>query len=116
MNSSPSSQLKVGRANVRPARGAERHGILPWGYSGYLRYLDQVVWVDYIVRWGVDEADSQDTLYDIFSHLEAKDVFAAVHKCLFLDTKKISCCGRVFSGEQVTHSPERLQGWGHTEV
>ena len=71
--------------------------------------LNCKIWVDDIVCWGADEDDLLNTLDKIFGHLEDAGLFAAFYKCLFFDTE-IPWCGKVYSGGQVFHDRERLNG------
>ena len=69
--------------------------------------LNCKVWVDDIVWWGADEDDLLNTLDKIIGRLEDASLFAAAH--MFFDTE-ISWCGKVYSGGQVSHDRERLNG------
>ena len=71
--------------------------------------LNRKVWVDDIVWWGADEDDLLNTLDKIVGRLEDGVLFAAAHKCFFFDTE-ISWCGKLYSGDQLSHGRERLIG------
>eukprot|EP00903_Cladosiphon_okamuranus_P011351 g10699.t1 len=74
-----------------------------------LEGLNCMVWVDDVIYWGHDEDDLLDTLDQVLERLEGVGLFAAAHKCIFFDTS-ITWCGKVYSGGEVKHDPERLSG------
>ena len=67
------------------------------------------MWVDDIVIW-------RDTLEILFKRLLAildrlleRGLFAAAHKAVFF-RKEIKWCGKILSGQTVSHNPERTHG------
>ena len=77
--------------------------------SQLLDGLDCEVWVDDVVFWGKSATELMDTLDEILGRLEDAGLFVAAHKCTFFDTS-IHWCGKVYSGGEVRHDPDRLSG------
>lgn len=67
-----------------------------------LKGLNCTVWVYDVIYWGCDDDDLLDTLDHVLELLERVGLFAAAHKCIFIDTS-ITWCGKVHSGGEVEH-------------
>ena len=78
-------------------------GVMTELLAGFNYKVEDIVW------WVADKDDLPNTLDKILHRLEDADLFAAAPKCLLFDTK-MSWCGKVYSGRQVSHDRERLSG------
>ena len=65
-----------------------------------------MVWVDDVIYWAHDEDNVLNTLDLALECLEGVRLFATAHKCIF--NTSITWCGKVYSGGEVKHNPERL--------
>ena len=57
--------------------------------------------------WGIHEDDLLKSLDKVLVRLEDAGLFAAAHKSLFFDIE-ISWCGKVYTGEKISHDREHL--------
>ena len=71
-------------------------------------YIDKIcsVWVDDIVIWGKTPEILLKRLLAILGRLLERGFFAAAQKAVFF-RKEIKGCGKILSGQTVSHDPER---------
>ena len=106
---------------VTPGGWLTPHRVLPGvlNATGYFQatigdvldgYIDKIclVWVDDIVIWGEKPETGLKRLSAILGRLLDRGLFAAVHKAV-LFRKEIKWCGKILSGQTVSHDPERTQ-------
>ena len=65
--------------------------------------------MDSVIFGGLDETDLINTLELILERLYEVGLYAAPHKCTFVETS-ITWCGKVYSQGQVKHDPQRSTG------
>ena len=68
-----------------------------------------MVWVDDLIIWGKTHGELADNLEFVLEQPERRAIYVAAHKCRFFEPS-IRWCGRIYSGEGVTHDPQRIQG------
>ena len=73
-------------------------------------YIDKIclLWVDDIVIWGEAPENILKRLLAILDRQLERGFFAAAHMSVFF-RKEIKWCGKILSGQTVSHDPERTQ-------
>ena len=68
-----------------------------------------LVWVDDVVIWGRSGSELVDRLETVLQRLLERGLHAAAHKAVFY-REEIRWCGKLYTGLEVRHDPERVQG------